>query len=351
MRLARRLQAALGSTYSRAKREVLVGHATVNGEVVTDPGRLVPASAAVAHRPELPRRAAAPRGPGITILHLDDEVVVIDKPAGVLVHPTSDGEEDTVLARLVVELGRRLGVPRKVFVVHRLDRDTSGVMVLARTHAAAEHLQRQFRAHSVSRRYLALALGDVEREVVVDRAIGRPRPGARRAALCSGGRPARTTLRPLERLGAVTLVEADLGTGRTHQVRVHLSSLGHPVLGDAVYGAGRADPVPVARLALHAAHLGFVHPTTGARLEFAAPLPPDLGEAISAARRRAPAARTRHLPAPPAPPARRRSEAARRPRPLRTRRRPGEAPSPPPEDSAGRRRPATPRRPPRGLRR
>ena len=226
----------LGWTYSRAKREVLVGHATVDGEVVTDPGRILRPGAVVAHRPSLPRRSAVPRGPGIEILHVDEDLVIVNKPSGVLVHPTSDGEEDTVLARLVVELARRFGNPRKVYVVHRLDRDTSGVMVLARNHAATQHLQLQFRAHSVSRRYRALVAGDVAEEVLVDRGIGRPRPGARRAAFATGGLPARTTVRPLERFGSTTLVEAELGTGRTHQVRVHLSALGHPVLGDPIYG-------------------------------------------------------------------------------------------------------------------
>ena len=352
LRLARRLQAILGSTYSRAKREVLIGHATVDGEVVTDPGHLLRPDATVAHRPGLPRRGPVPRGPGIEILHVDDDIVVVNKPSGVLVHPTSDGEEDTVLARLVVELARRFGNPRKVSVVHRLDRDTSGVMVLARSHAAAEHLQRQFRAHSVSRRYRALVAGDIELEVLVERGIGRPRPGARRAALAVGaGKPARTTFRPLERFGSVTLVEAELGTGRTHQVRVHLSSLGHPVLGDPIYGAGGEDPITVPRLALHAAHLGLVHPRTGARLEFDAALPADLADAVSAARRRALVASRAHAPVRPAPPGRRRIGAATKPPPPRMRRRPGETPARRAADSEDRRPRPISRRPRRDPRR
>jgi 23S rRNA pseudouridine1911/1915/1917 synthase len=350
-RLARRLQEVIGSTYSRAKREVLIGHATVDGAVVTDPGHVLRPNAVVAHQPGLPRRSPVPRGPGIEILHVDEDLVVVNKPSGVLVHPTSDGEEDTVLARLVVELARRFGNPRKVKVVHRLDRDTSGVMVLARSHAAAEHLQRQFRAHSVSRRYRALVAGDIEREVLVERGIARPRPGARRAAFVLGGKPARTTIRPLERFGSVTLVEAELGTGRTHQVRVHLSSLGHPVLCDPIYGAEREDPVTVPRLALHAAHLGLIHPRTGEPLEFDAPLPADLAGVVTAIRRRALTASRSHLPAQPAPPRRRQNEAARKPPPLRTRRRRGEAPAPPPADSESRRRRATARRPRRDPRR
>ncbi len=346
VRLARRLQELIGSSFSRAKREVLIGHATVDGEVVTDPGQRLPAGAVVAHQPGLPRRGPRPAGPGITILHVDDDIVVIDKPSGVLVHPTVEGEQDTVLARLVVELTKRLGRPGRVHVVHRLDRDTSGVMVLARTHAAAEHLQRQFRAHTVTRRYQALVAGDLDRETQVDRSIGRPRPGARRAALVpgTGGRAARTAVKPLQRFGAVTLVEAELGTGRTHQVRVHLSFLRHAVLGDLVYGKPDEDAITVPRIALHAVHLGLVHPTSGDRLEFTVPLPPDLASVLAALRRRALSGAHGHRPPGPAPTGRPQSEAATRPPRLRRRRPPGEARPRSPAGSESHRRPARPRR-------
>ena len=343
-RLARRLQEILGSSFSRAKREVLIGHAIVDGEVVTDPGHRLRPDAVVSHQPDLPRRGPKPQGPGITIIHLDDDLVVIDKPSGVLVHPTVEGEQDTVLARLVVELSKRCGRPGRVHVVHRLDRDTSGVMVLARNHAAAEHLQRQFRAHTVTRRYQALVAGDLDAEVHVDRSIGRPRPGARRAALApgTGGRAARTAVKPLQRFGAVTLVEAELGTGRTHQVRVHLSYLRHPVLGDPVYGNPEEDAIAVPRMALHAVHLGLVHPTDGARREFTVPLPADLASVVTVLRRRAQAGT--HGNRPPAPPAGQQSGGATRPPPLRTRRPRGGAPSPHQEGSETRHRPARPRR-------
>jgi 23S rRNA pseudouridine1911/1915/1917 synthase len=346
LRLARRLQEILQSSYSRAKREVLIGHATVDGKVVTDPGHRLQPAAVVEHRPGLPRRSAAPQGPGIPIVHLDSEIVVVDKPAGVLVHPTVDGEQDTVLSRVVVELARREHRPGRIHIVHRLDRDTSGVMVLARTHAAAEQLQRQFRAHSVTRRYVALVAGDLDREVEVDRAIGRPRPGSRRAALApgSGGRAARTTVRPIERFGAATLVEAELGTGRTHQVRVHLSFLHHPVLGDPVYGSEERAPVAVPRTALHAAHLGLVHPTSGARLEFSSPVAADLAAVLTVLRRRAAAVRHDLRPAAPAPPGARQNAEARRRPPLRTRPRPAEEQRSPREGSGTRRPPRTPRR-------
>jgi 23S rRNA pseudouridine1911/1915/1917 synthase len=280
-RLARAVHDLLGGSYARAKREVERGHVTLDGDVVTDPGVWVADGQEVVHRPELPRRGPAPRTPPIRILHLDDEVIVVSKPSGLLVHPAADRDRDTVVSRTVAEVARRSGRRRRVWVVHRLDEGTSGVMVLAGSHEAAERLQAQFRAHSVERRYTAIVAGDLREWARLDRDIGRPRPGARRGALApgKGGRRAVTVVTPLERAGAATLVEAELGTGRTHQVRVHLSYLGHPVLGDGVYGDPRGDPVRLSRLALHAAHLSFVHPTTGERLSFDEPLPRELATA------------------------------------------------------------------------
>ena len=345
-RLGRAAQRALGGSYSRAKHEVLVGHVLVNGAVVADPGALVGPRDVVTHSPDLPRRTPAPKLPPIRVLHADDDVLVVDKPAGLLVHPTSDSEEDTVVSRAGAEVERRTGRHRRVHVVHRLDRETSGVLVLALSHAAAEHLQRQFRAHTVERRYVALVRGSLAGEQRVDRAIGRPRPGARRAALApgGGGRRAVTVFRPLERLGAVTLVEAVLGTGRTHQVRVHLSYLGHPVLGDSVYGEPASDPHSIGRVALHAETLAFVQPSTGERLAFRQPPPPDFSDLVARLRRRPGAhprgdAASRQEPRAP-----RGSGAATRPHRPRTPRRPSGGGGPTPGGTRTRPKPARPRR-------
>jgi 23S rRNA pseudouridine1911/1915/1917 synthase len=285
-RLARAAQHLLGVSYSRAKHEVETGHVLVDGLVVIDPGAWVADGMEIRHDPARPRRARGPRLPALPVLHLDADVVVIDKPAGLVVHPTLEGERDTVIARCLADLARREPGRQRLHVVHRLDRDTSGVMMLARHHAAARHLQQQLRLHTVNRRYLAIVAGTMAHPTRVDRSIGRPTPGSRRAALATGGQPASTVVRPIEALGQATLVEAELFTGRTHQARVHLSYLGHPVLGDAIYGDPKADPVRVPRLALHAAQLGFVHPTTGARLAFSVPLPGDLAAVVAQLRRR-----------------------------------------------------------------
>jgi 23S rRNA pseudouridine1911/1915/1917 synthase len=285
-RLARAVQHLLGVSYSRAKREVETGHVLVDGIVVVDPGAWVADGAGIRHQPGRPRLTRGPRLPALPILHLDTDVIVIDKPAGLVVHPTVEGERDTVIKRALTELAKREPGHHRLHVVHRLDRDTSGVMLLARHHAAARHLQQQLRLHSVTRRYLAIVAGVLAHETRVDRGIGRPTPGSRRAALASGGRSATTLVRPVEPLGTATLVEAELRTGRTHQARVHLSYLGHPVLGDEIYGEPKADPVRVPRLALHATQLGFVHPSSGARLAFTVPLPADLAAVVTELRRR-----------------------------------------------------------------
>lgn len=290
-RLARLVQQRLGCSFSHAKGEVERGHVTVNGEVVTNPGALVSAGDLVVHNPNLPRRRRPPRTPPLEVLHLDEHLLVVVKPSGILVHPTYEDERDTVLTRASGELHRRTGQRCPVLVVHRLDRDTSGVLLLARRHEVVTTLQHQFRVHSVERRYLALVCGQLRASRNVDAPIGRPRPSARRAALAPGaglGKAAVTIVHPLEVLGGATLVEAELRTGRTHQVRVHLASLGHPVLGDAVYGDGEREPLPSPRLALHAHLLAFDHPATGQRLVFRAPLPNDLKELLRQLRREAP---------------------------------------------------------------
>ncbi len=250
----------------------------VNSEIVTDPGLVLGPSDRITHDPALPRRVPEAMLRNIEIVFLDDHIVVVNKPPGLLVHPTLDREKDTLISRVTDEVKRRVGHHSKILVVHRIDRDTSGLLVMARTGAAVTSLQRQFRVHTISRCYLALVQGDLQEECAIDRAIGRPRPGARRAVVTHSrdAQNAQTRVRPIERYGVATLIEATLGTGRTHQVRVHLTWLGHPVLGDSLYGDPKHDPTPVPRLALHAAHLGFNHPANQNPVQFDAPLPPDL---------------------------------------------------------------------------
>ena len=217
-------------------------------------------------------------GDELRLVHVDDQVIVVDKPAGVVVHPGAGRSTGTLVQAL---LGRfpdlaAAGDPERPGIVHRLDKGTSGLLVVARTPAAHESLVAQLSARTVDRRYLALAWGVFETDAgVVDAPVGRRSTDRTRMAVVAGGRPARTHYRVLRRYAEATLVECKLETGRTHQVRVHLAAIGHPVVGDARYGGARAT-LPVERPFLHAAQLAFDHPTTGERCRFESPLPPDL---------------------------------------------------------------------------
>jgi 23S rRNA pseudouridine1911/1915/1917 synthase len=220
-------------------------------------------------------------GDDLVLVHVDDDVIVVDKPAGLVVHPGAGRATGTLVQAL---LGRfpdmaGTGSPERPGVVHRLDKGTSGLLMVARTPAAYESLVDQLGARTVERRYLALAWGGIETDAgVVDAPVGRRSTDRTRMAVVAGGRPARTHYRVLARYTdpvEATLVECRLETGRTHQVRVHLAAIGHPVVGDARYGGAR-QTARVGRPFLHASRLAFDHPRTGERCRFESPLPLDL---------------------------------------------------------------------------
>jgi 23S rRNA pseudouridine1911/1915/1917 synthase len=214
------------------------------------------------------------------VLHADDAIVVVDKPAGLVVHPGAGHRGDTLVEGLLArfpELGERFEGPRPG-IVHRLDRDTSGVMVVARTVAAAKRLRAQFKRQTVEKVYLALAKGAVRPAAgIIDAPIGRDPARRKRMAALPAGRPSRTRYRVLGEAEGYSWLEVRPRTGRTHQIRVHLAAIGHPVAGDPVYG--RRDK-RVGRLALHAWQLSFDHPRDGERVRFRAPLPDDLVAAV-----------------------------------------------------------------------
>jgi 23S rRNA pseudouridine1911/1915/1917 synthase len=234
-----------------------------------------PAPETLAHRPE---------PLALTIAHEDAALIVIDKPAGLVVHPGSGNWSGTLLNALLHHCPALAQVPR-AGIVHRLDKDTSGLMVVAKTLAAQTELVRQIQRRSVARIYQAIAHGDIVEPGSVDAPIGRHRVQRTRMAVVAGGRSARTHYSPLERFGQATLVECVLDTGRTHQIRVHLAAIGHPLLGDPVYGRRRDSEVEriaaVGRQALHAVRLELDHPVSGRRMRFLSPLPPDLEAALA----------------------------------------------------------------------
>lgn len=206
----------------------------------------------------------------LRIVHRDDAILIVDKPAGMVVHPAPGHPTGTLVNALlaadpdlVVGLGHRPGI------VHRLDRDTSGLMVIARTDGAMARLRAQW--SDVHKQYLALVEGLPRQPVAaIDAPIGRHPRDRKRMAIVPEGRRAVSHYRVVESLKGRTLLEVRLETGRTHQIRVHLASIGHPIVGDAVYGRGGTP-----RQLLHAARLAFHHPTTGALATFDSPLPPD----------------------------------------------------------------------------
>ena len=281
-----------GLSRSRVAALIAEGRVLVDGR----PGKkseTVPQGRTVEVRvpPPAPSEAEAEDIP-LEIVFEDRDVVVVNKQAGLVVHPAPGNPAGTLVNALLHHVGDLSGIggTLRPGIVHRLDRDTSGLMVVAKTDRAHQGLSDALRERRVTRIYLAALWGTLpEERVVVDRPIGRHRTDRTRMAVVVGGRPARTRLRHLEEWPAASLCEAKLDTGRTHQIRVHAASIGHAVVGDEVYGAGRergfggggrrwavelAARTP--RQFLHAHRLEFDHPVTGEPLAFRAPLPGDL---------------------------------------------------------------------------
>jgi 23S rRNA pseudouridine1911/1915/1917 synthase len=219
----------------------------------------------------------------LRIVHLDEALAVVDKPAGLVVHPAPSHRGSTLVDELADVLGGG-AEPERPGIVHRLDRGTSGLLVVARTDEAHAALQEQVRRREVERVYLALAGGRLTaRTGTIDAPIGRAsRQRHRMAVSGAGSRQARTHFTVLELLAAESYLEVRLETGRTHQIRAHLAAIGHPLAGDTTYGG---EPrYGLARQFLHAHRLSFAHPLNGERMSFTSELPPDLAAALAAAR-------------------------------------------------------------------
>ena len=236
----------------------------------------------------------APQDIPLTIVFEDEHLLVVDKPAGLVVHPAAGNREGTLVNALLHHCAGRLsgigGVARPG-IVHRIDKDTSGLLVVAKTDVAHEGLAMQFAAHSIDRRYLAIVSGvPRQSEGIIDARLARSVHDRKKIAVVAGARGKRavTHWKRLKALKEATLVECRLETGRTHQVRVHMASIGHPLLGDPVYGRGKSvhrqllNQLDFHRQALHAAGLGFIHPVTKARLSFDSALPSDMQELFTA---------------------------------------------------------------------
>jgi len=218
----------------------------------------------------------------LDVVHEDDTVMVINKPPGLVVHPGAGNWEGTLLNALLHHAPQLEHIPR-AGIVHRLDKDTSGLMVVAKTLESQTALVRALQARDVKRIYWAVAMGLFERpEGSVDAAIGRHPSHRTRMAVVDNGKPARTDYRVLRQYRQTAWVECRLHTGRTHQIRVHLSHIGHPLVGDTLYAGNRRIATPFPRQALHAYKLGFDHPLTGEHVEWEAAMPEDFRLLIEA---------------------------------------------------------------------
>jgi len=295
-RLDRALAAAI-PTLSRERLKTLIrsGAVEAQGKAVRDPAIKVRGDESLSVAvPEPTEAHNVPQDIPLTIAFEDEHLLVVDKPAGLVVHPAAGNLDGTLVNALLHHCGGSLsgigGVARPG-IVHRIDKDTSGLLVVAKTDVAHVGLARQFAAHSIERRYLAIVAG-VPRTShgIVDAPLARSATNRKKIAIVEGkrGKRAVTHWKRLDVLRDAALVECRLETGRTHQVRVHMASLGHPLLGDPVYGrAGKTHgkllkDLGFHRQALHATELGFIHPVTKSKLSFTSPMPPDMQELFNA---------------------------------------------------------------------
>jgi len=266
---------------SRARLQTLIrgGLVRVDGAVLKAAHRLRGGETVEIEIPPPAAEELVPEPTALSVVYEDDYVLVVDKPAGMVVHPGAGRTHGTLAAAVLAHSPTVAGVggPRRPGIVHRLDKDTSGLLVIAKTQAAYDDLVAQLAARTVTRRYLAVVHGRVRAaDGVVNAPIGRhPRDRVKMAVRPAGrGKRAVTRYRVLERFPHFTFLELHLETGRTHQIRVHLASLGHPVAGDQVYGKPRLrPPVELDGYALHAAGLTFVHPAFRKSVELDAPVP------------------------------------------------------------------------------
>lgn len=262
------------------------GHITVNGGSASAKAKVWGGETVVVAPQALPSTTQhAPEEIPLAVVFEDTDLLVIDKPAGLVVHPGSGNWSGTLLNALLRHTPALAGVPR-AGIVHRLDKDTSGLLVVAKTIPAQVDLVRQLQARSVTRDYVAVVHGLVVCDGVVEAPIGRHPARRTRMAVIARGKPAKTHYFPMENGAGWTRLRCRLETGRTHQIRVHLSSIGHPLIGDPVYGISqRKSALPAAALefprqALHAARLALIHPVTGEELSWESVLPADISGLI-----------------------------------------------------------------------
>lgn len=278
-----------GHSRTQAATLIATGKVTVDGRSERASLRLEPGGTIAVTIPTPPGREVLPEQIPLRVVFEDDELVVVDKPAGMVVHPAPGNWSGTLVNAL---MGRGQGLaegaaPERAGLVHRLDKETSGLLLVAKTDRALRVLSGALAAREITRRYAALCWGHLDGDrVTVDKPLARDPNDRTRVAVREGGRAARTDFVRLARFASCDLLRAHLHTGRTHQIRVHLASIGHPVVGDDTYGGGggrRLVGLPPKRHFLHAAWLVFKHPVSGAQIDLRSPLPAELRHSLTTA--------------------------------------------------------------------
>ena len=284
LRLDRYLTTILSDLSRTAVQELIIsGSALVNGKK-SKPGYMLRAGDEISLSSTAPAASAGPTKPitmPLDIVYEDQDLLVVNKPAGMVVHPAPGHTDDTLVNALLAHVPALRGSDETLRpgIVHRLDKDTSGLIIVAKNARTQAALLAQIQQHAIIKRYLALVDGNVSLDQgSIDAPIGRdPRHRQQMAITAVGSREARTHFKVLERYARHTLLLIQLETGRTHQIRLHLKAIGHPVMGDPVYGSGNVfKRVPLNRQFLHACQLSFTHPFTGKPINLEAPLPADL---------------------------------------------------------------------------
>lgn len=265
-------------TRSQAARLIAEGRVRVNGKPAAKSARLSGGETVTVDVPQLRETALPPQDIPLDVVYEDDDVIVVNKPTGLVVHPAPGHPDGTLVNALLHHCGDSLsgiGGEKRPGIVHRIDRDTSGLIIAAKNDAAHLALSAQLKDHSLSRTYECLVTGNMKQDSgTVDAPIGRSSADRKKMAVVPTGRRAVTHWEVIARYPGVTHLRCRLETGRTHQIRVHMAYIGHPILGDTVYGAKK--PVPgLTGQCLHATGLRFVHPRTGEPVELHCPLPPE----------------------------------------------------------------------------
>jgi 23S rRNA pseudouridine1911/1915/1917 synthase len=279
--------ARLFHQYSRNRLQAWLheGHITVDGKRLSSRHAVTGGEKVELTPPRVAGSSPLAQRMPLKIVYEDAELIVIDKPVGLVVHPGAGQPDRTLMNGLLAHAPALAGVPR-AGIVHRLDKDTSGLLVVARTVSAQASLVEQLASRTVRRTYLALVQGDPPASGVIDAPVGRDPRARTRMAVTHRGKESRTTYRVVERFGAAALVECRLDTGRTHQIRVHFQHIRHPLVGDTVYRRGTRHGIAFPRQALHAAELSLVHPKSQETMTWRSPLPRDMKRLLAELRTR-----------------------------------------------------------------